>query len=209
MRIVRLLSGLIAFILVSYTVPAQAVTGFTGDYAYGTWTSAETFGGATVSNVDGTNSVLTLLEPDSYPITPFAPQEFTFSHVVGASGLVSFDWNFDASIDACCSGLNFYVNGSLLANLAGGYFGDPYLFPATMASGSYSTLVNAGDTIAFGAFSADSCCGATVNTISNFRAPDSQAAVPEPGTWAMMLVGFGLLGGVMRRRQNAMVRFAV
>jgi PEP-CTERM motif len=26
-------------------------------------------------------------------------------------------------------------------------------------------------------------------------------AVPEPGTWAMMLVGFGLVGGAMRRRK--------
>jgi hypothetical protein len=24
--------------------------------------------------------------------------------------------------------------------------------------------------------------------------------VPEPATWAMMIIGFGLVGGVMRRR---------
>lgn len=29
------------------------------------------------------------------------------------------------------------------------------------------------------------------------------AAVPEPATWAMMLGGFGLIGGVMRRRSSA------
>jgi PEP-CTERM motif len=28
------------------------------------------------------------------------------------------------------------------------------------------------------------------------------AAVPEPGTWMMMLMGFGLVGGAMRRRQS-------
>ena len=28
------------------------------------------------------------------------------------------------------------------------------------------------------------------------------AAVPEPASWAMMLGGFGMLGGVMRRRRN-------
>lgn len=28
----------------------------------------------------------------------------------------------------------------------------------------------------------------------------SVAAVPEPATWAMMLLGFGLIGGIMRRR---------
>lgn len=31
-------------------------------------------------------------------------------------------------------------------------------------------------------------------------------AVPEPATWAMMLLGFGLVGGVMRRRQRQSVR---
>lgn len=36
------------------------------------------------------------------------------------------------------------------------------------------------------------------------------AAVPEPATWAMMIGGFGLVGGAMRRRSsvNTTVRFA-
>lgn len=34
------------------------------------------------------------------------------------------------------------------------------------------------------------------------------AAVPEPATWAMMIGGFGLIGGSMRRRKNTSVRFA-
>lgn len=33
------------------------------------------------------------------------------------------------------------------------------------------------------------------------------AAVPEPATWAMMVLGFGLVGGAMRRRHKANVRF--
>lgn len=32
------------------------------------------------------------------------------------------------------------------------------------------------------------------------------AAVPEPGTWAMMIAGFGIVGGTMRRRQKISVR---
>jgi hypothetical protein len=32
-------------------------------------------------------------------------------------------------------------------------------------------------------------------------------AVPEPGTWMMMILGIGVVGGAMRRRQKAAVRF--
>ena len=32
------------------------------------------------------------------------------------------------------------------------------------------------------------------------------AAVPEPATWAMMLVGFGAMGGALRRRQKVATR---
>lgn len=34
------------------------------------------------------------------------------------------------------------------------------------------------------------------------------AAVPEPSTWAMLILGFGLTGGAMRRRRQDAVRFA-
>lgn len=33
----------------------------------------------------------------------------------------------------------------------------------------------------------------------------SAAAVPEPATWALMLIGFGLIGGMMRRRPTSAV----
>jgi hypothetical protein len=40
--------------------------------------------------------------------------------------------------------------------------------------------------------------------------PVATAAVPEPASWAMMIGGFGLVGGAMRRRRSARttVRFA-
>jgi hypothetical protein len=36
----------------------------------------------------------------------------------------------------------------------------------------------------------------------------STPAVPEPGTWAMMLLGFGAMGFALRRRPAVAVRFA-
>lgn len=36
----------------------------------------------------------------------------------------------------------------------------------------------------------------------------SLTAVPEPATWAMMIIGFGFIGAAMRRRQTVRVSFA-
>ena len=36
----------------------------------------------------------------------------------------------------------------------------------------------------------------------NLKLTSVVAAVPEPATWAMMIVGFGLVGGAMRRRKS-------
>lgn len=44
---------------------------------------------------------------------------------------------------------------------------------------------------------------AEIDAISGVVAP-----VPEPATWAMMIVGFGLIGAAMRRRTRTVVRFA-
>lgn len=37
--------------------------------------------------------------------------------------------------------------------------------------------------------------------------PEGVAAVPEPASWAMMIMGTGLIGGAFRRRRKAIVRF--
>jgi len=44
------------------------------------------------------------------------------------------------------------------------------------------------------------CCGANVYGLNELRVFD--AAVPEPATWALMLVGFGGLGAALRRRRG-------
>jgi len=131
------------------------------------------------------------MEPDNSGVVGGGSQEYDLSHVVQSSGIVSFDWSFNATIDPCCSGLNFYVNG-VLHNLIGGNFVGPYDFTTAVGSGHFSIPVNAGDTIKFGAFSADGCCGATTNTITNFSAPGTPTAIPTLSEWGMIILS-GLL----------------
>jgi hypothetical protein len=50
-----------------------------------------------------------------------------------------------------------------------------------------------------------------IDTAKQFRVEGVSAAVPEPATWAMMLLGFGAVGFAMRRRRGqgeARIRFA-
>ena len=52
--------------------------------------------------------------------------------------------------------------------------------------------------------------GNQIFVIQGFITPPQPAGVPEPATWAMMLLGFGSVGYVMRRqpKANARIRFA-
>ncbi|WP_238542504.1 PEPxxWA-CTERM sorting domain-containing protein [Sphingomonas sp. PAMC 26621] len=50
-----------------------------------------------------------------------------------------------------------------------------------------------------------------LDTFARFALSPVVAAVPEPATWAMMIAGFGLVGGAMRRRKITVatrIRFA-
>lgn len=98
--------------------------------------------------------------------------------------------------------------------------------------GSYQVTLNTGDTANsiyesfpgnttgqfIGLTSTTAFTGVTLRATTGFSytldtliygssAPVQAAAVPEPATWAMMVGGFGLAGGAMRRRRST-VRFA-
>lgn len=59
-------------------------------------------------------------------------------------------------------------------------------------------------TFNFGSLSADN-----VGPIVDNVFLDITTAVPEPATWAMMILGFGLVGGAMRRRKTLTVQPAL
>lgn len=198
-------SVLLMLLSVLFCLPAAAQTGFNGVYDYSTWAKTSTFGEPVVSSVNGTQQTLTIMEPNNSPPGPGGPQEYDLSHVVPIAGTISFNWSFDASIDACCSGLNFYVNG-VLHNLTGGNFANPGNWNGAVTSGTFSIPVNAGDTIKFGAFSADGCCGAATNIITNFNfsPPTTPASVPTLSEWGMVILSalMALVTFVVMRRRR-------
>ena len=67
------------------------------------------------------------------------------------------------------------------------------------------------DALFFSAISNQNVGGSQFERVS-FGVVDSitqvATAVPEPATWAMMLVGFGLVGTALRRRERIAIRFA-
>jgi PEP-CTERM motif len=68
-------------------------------------------------------------------------------------------------------------------------------------------LATGGDRLTSVSFLATTPAGAGVNDLRQLRIGGIQApgapAVPEPATWAMMLVGFGAMGVSMRRRRRS------
>ena len=75
-------------------------------------------------------------------------------------------------------------------------------FLAGFTLGGGATYGVAGDTIKFEAFSADGCCQATTNVISNFNAAPP-TSIPTLSEWGMMILSSLLaLGTVLTLRRQ-------
>ena len=126
----------------------------------------------------------------------------------GGNDRLTFQYSFDAPNVrdggwTTLSSLNFAspnsgsagaVNGNLAAN-------------QSALSGSLSGLsVANGATFAIRWFDDDTSGSDDGLAVDNFMlsaAGAAPSAVPEPATWAMMIAGFGLVGGTLRRRRPA------
>jgi hypothetical protein len=85
---------------------------------------------------------------------------------------------------------NGFVTGPFLIGSSGSNFFDGY-------NGTFSSL-----TLLFGG-------GATIQDVRQVRLNTSSTpAVPEPATWALMLLGFGFVGATMRKpKQHSALRY--
>ncbi len=104
---------------------------------------------------------------------------------------------------AQATALGFCTNGfgAREVGIAGGDSGGAAFINGQIASvNSYSLTFGTG----FGDFKTglQSSWGELNGFVPTFIHADFIAGVPEPGTWAMMILGFGFVGGALRRRKG-------
>jgi opacity protein-like surface antigen len=140
----------------------------------------------------------TLYGSDNSAITGYDDQVLTtFSAVAAADFTQSFKYQYQT----------FDVDGSTF-DKAGYFIGSDFfqlsqdgLPTGSITSGVVTISVAAGQTFGAYVLSTDNQLGRGAISFGN--------AVPEPATWALMILGFGAVGGAMRRRQvKTAVRFA-
>ena len=96
--------------------------------------------------------------------------------------------NATATISSYYSSTNALYGGTLLRSTT---------FPAPGATSATNVVTQTGP------FSLTTRYDIVFGTdLGNFNGTANITAVPEPATWAMMIAGFGLVGGTMRRRSN-------
>jgi hypothetical protein len=108
------------------------------------------------------------------------------------------------SVDTTKSGVDVLIQSGgnldldILTNTSNG------LFPSTFAGGSVisglDTFFLSSGSIIFTSFGA--------GTLTFESSLDTTAAVPEPSTWAMLLLGFALIGALAYRQQKNTFRLA-
>lgn len=105
--------------------------------------------------------------------------------------------------------LNF-SDGLSTTLMGGAIVGSPTLFDSgnrtdAQTNGVVSYTVGGGATVTSAVFASK---GGNSFEFDNLATGGIAAAVPEPATWGMMILGFGLMGAAMRRRPSTKVRFA-
>lgn len=193
-----------------------------GSYTYVTGASASNVNGATGYNgtVSGVGATFTsstdnlniaqVFSPGGISVTSASPSAFdldqlAFSLAPGYTFTSAYfnlkpdEGSFWPSITDSVT-VHFSSGGSETVGLSSSFWGSDNWFGVTTTGSETLT----GLTFTGGAGSDG------WKSLSSLKLTGITAAVPEPSTWLLMILGFGLVGGVMRRqqRQTARIRFA-
>lgn len=228
--IVASLAGAIASVTAGPAAAAEQIVRFGGALDYGSVWNASPFGSTGSSLVGKAYSVVMTYDP-----APFASQgtcgavpstscNFAFSAARPLTALFTVDgvsqsYSWTSGEFYLSSGGNdhfgFNFNGPS-GSFSGSFGTEEAFFPnqasvnvpvfadltnLLLTSGTFQFNDNAG----FGFGDAPTSLSASYQDSLAVQAP---AAVPEPAAWALMFVGFGLVGAGMRRRSLASRAFA-
>lgn len=158
----------------------------------------------------GTNSAGAVTGGDAIGIDPYSPfpssgLTFTFLNPINAFGLEIGDWA------TCCHPSSLYISfdGGATRLVATANTGNDN--PGIPAGDGFRNFVGAfdsSDTFTSVSFYGDGIgeylvAGGTIRygAVDIGSIPDP-GAVPEPATWAMLILGFGAVGATLRRRQR-------
>jgi hypothetical protein len=140
--------------------------------------------------------------------------------------ITSVDWGFDSAADGRNyddDGTASLSHGDTLFTLGGQSTVKEYtawITPQVLAAGTYFFTLQNFQTDFGPAYVDASNAGLTYtdfeminNSVENWMSPPhyqllSGSPAPEPASWAMMLGGFGLIGGMLRSRRKSTVSFA-
>jgi len=160
-----------------------------------TYISTRTIGSATIDfslTTDNTIGVITSDQVTNYAVTITSGANTIF-FAPGNSAL----FIFGSALTATSTDLNFDFGGagnSFLVFNRGAGLGDHYCFETSGCSGQFNNAESFRVGGAPAPFTGEARSG--VQTIASVA---SLSAVPEPATWALMLLGFGSIGVAMRR----------
>jgi PEP-CTERM motif len=189
--------------------PANAALSVTANSAIGTARTA--FGGTTVLdwNASGAPGSVTAAAGSSVAIMNWIDGTGFEGLDLALSGNESFTWNFAAPVSrigfAISTGTGLFPNEvrptGAVFNLvtSGGDTGTLTLAPGP----GFTTWIEIGSATAFSSISFTDTTDIWDQYFGKVYA--AAGAVPEPATWAMMLAGFGMVGGAMRRRVRVTV----
>jgi hypothetical protein len=163
---------------------------------FGSPNTLELSSSSIINNTTGAPATVTLVASDTNYVGPvraiLESGSLTFNNAVG-SGLSSLSFFADPANAQGANPLN--TPGVLLDTVTGTPRTNPDSFAGTLlspfsANGPFSMTEEARLSLAAG------------GSITGFNQSEQSSVIPEPRTWTMLLVGFGLLGLVGARRQR-------
>ena len=126
-------------------------------------------------------------------------------NVLTGSGSNAFDlWIFEVGPNVESTTVDISVDGNnwLSVGLISGSTRGIDIDSFGYGTGSAFSFIRLIDVVGQGGAGNGGTVGADIDAVGAISTRRPMAAVPEPATWAMMLMGFGGLGAILRRRRG-------